>query len=176
MYNDFELINEQKMLELKSAYEIKLSKVKMFNFENIDFSQTFKILIKELTNSKHYISNLIKSSKNIENLNLLKKIKEEINTYIENLNNLYEISNVYDDLNDVKDNLNYNENIKRIIESLLTFLEELFKLINFESNIKIKNAICNIFNNSLQNIKQINSLTQNVNNLKIFSLFKNKYN
>lgn len=174
MYKDYELISEDKMLELKKAYDLKLFSVKTFSSENANFIELFNESINLLNITIHYITNLINLSKNLENLKILKEINLSLETSKENLLNLYEISEIYEKPNENK-NLNYVNNLKNVIENIIAFVENLITINNIETNIKIKSILNNIIFQNLNNLKNLNALYLNTNNYKIFSLFKNKY-
>lgn len=172
MYNDFPIISETDFLKIKNAYNEKLNKIKSLNIEE-NFSEKFNKIKENLLFSLHYIENLIKFCKNIEDKNLLQEIQGEINNILENLKNLYEVGEIEENNNlNIKTETNVTNNLKNASFYLLCFLEELFVLIEYEHNIKIKLALNSNFLSAIEQLKKINSLIKSTNTLKVFSLFK----
>lgn len=173
MYKDYELISEQKMIELKKAYENKFSEIKILSSDNTNFTKIFNECLNMLNLSKHYILNLINYSKNLENLNILKQVNSNIENSLENLTNVYEVNKLNDEL-DNNENLNYINNLKKSVDCIILFLENIFILSNIETNIKIKSVLNNIISLNFNNLKNLNNLYLNINNYKVLSIFKNK--
>lgn len=169
VYNDYKLISENKIYELNKAYKERLNKTQVLNFDE-DFINKFNKLIECLEYALHYIKNLTNLSNKKENLQLLKEIENNVLNKIEDLKNLYEISDIQNKAASVKDT-NYYSNLKNAVFHLLSFLEQLFEIISYENNNKIKTALENIFLDILKDLKNLNSLSF-ANTLKIFSIFK----
>ena len=167
MYNDFRLIDEEKINSLLTEYN---SKIKV-NINNIDgeFLGNLEHLLQTLTNSKHNIDNLIALSKNSSFLEKLNNFKAKITEIYEKLVNLYDVLEVESENGDKVDK-NFEENYKNIINNLLSVLKKVFEFISFESNIKIKNSLNIIFYEVLEMLEDLNNLS--FNKPKIFSLFK----
>lgn len=172
MYNDFPLISESEILKLSKAYNERLNIAKSLNVED-NFLERFNRIEIYLKNALHYIDNLINWSKNLEDKNLLKDIRVTISNSLENLKTLYEINETERiNENEIKNESNYYSNLKNIIFYLLNFLEEMFYLIQYENNNKIKVALNKVFLESIEQIKKVNSLLKTINTFKVFSLFK----
>lgn len=172
MYNDFSLISETEMLKLKNAYNEKLSKVNSLSLEN-GFLDKLENICKNFKGCFHYLSNLKNSSKNLEDKNLYKKVEEELSSIFENLKNLYEVNEENLNLNiDFINENNFTNNFKGLFFHLLNILEDLFVVIIYENNVKIKLPLNSNYLSLLEQFKNINSSLCAVNKVKIFSLFK----
>ena len=172
MYNDFPIISENEMLKLKNAYNERFNRTKSLNLEE-NFIERFNKVILFLQNSLHYIENLLNLSKNLDNKNTLKGIQRIFLENIENLKILFEINEI-ENINDIENinNNNINSNIQKANFYLYSFLEELFYLVSYENNIKIKSALSNVYLSTLEQIKKLNNLIVITKNFKIVSLFK----
>lgn len=167
MYNDYKLIDDSNVDDLLVEYNKEI-KVKTYNL-NEEFLTKFNELIKILTLSKHNVINIVNLSKNSNDLETLKQIITNLDEIMSKLYNLYDISVVENDV-DYNQSNNINLNIKQVVNTLLTFLEEFYNFILVEDNIKIKNSLNNMFFDIIKIIKQLNNLL--IVKPKIFSLFK----
>ena len=167
-YNDFRLIDEDKLNKLACEYNNKLNEVKIYNFEE-NFEEKFKNLQNCLSGCLHYVNNMILSSKNKEILNELSLIKDNLLRFEENLNVLYEKDGSKDEDNFDK---SFSNNKQGFFDCLFGFLENLFDFENFEVNGKIKASLNSMIKEVIEILKKINNLDVNV--LKIFSLFFRK--
>lgn len=164
-YDDFRLIDEDKLNKLVCEYNNKLNEVKIYNFEE-NFEEKFESLQNCLSGCLHYINNMILSSKNKEILNELSLAKENLLRFEENLNVLYEKDGVKD-----VDNFNksFSNNKQGFFDCLFDFLENLFDFENFEVNGKIKASLNSMIKEVIEILKKINNL--DIDSLKILSLF-----
>ncbi len=168
-YDDFKLIDEQKMNELACEYNKKLNSVKINQVDN-EFREKFDNLMNNLLLSLHYVRNLIMQSKNNENFSKLKQIEAKLLNFEESLKILYEIDKSQ---NNEEIEQTYSNNKQGLIESLLQLLRSLIDFENFEYNAKIKTSLQVFINDVIQILKDINFL--NLETKKIFSLFFNRF-
>jgi len=167
-YNDFKLLSDEKLNELVVAYHNKLGQITTSSIED-DFTHKFSKLIDYINLSLHYLNNLVVSSKNKEIFDELIVVKDKLLGFKDNLKLLYEIE-IEPKKEEIEQNFSNNES--GFIDGLICFLQILFDFINFESNVKIKISLSNIFTECLEIIKLLNGLY--VSNYKVFSLFKKR--
>jgi len=177
VYNDFPIINERELLNLKNAYNERLNKIKSLSLTE-GFLERFNKIQTCLKNAIHYLENLINLSKNVLDKNTFKEIRSNIQHNLDNLTNLYEINEIENENKElnIKNDNNINSNLKNANFSLLCFLEEMFNLIEYENNIKIKLALNTIFLSVIEELKKMNSLIKTSSVYKVFSLFNRNFN
>ena len=166
IFNDFQFISEEKILELSKAYENCLNKVKIKCYSD-EFKQKIQELDDLLNTSLHVLNNLINNSSNGEMLRVLQEYQKLLKEKKENIQQIYNFEFV---LNLNNDNNLYDKNIYNLIDNLLKFLEKLFDLIRIEDNAKIKNTLSAMFFEIIDIIKKLN--LYKTNTLKVFSIFK----
>lgn len=176
MYNDFPIINERELLNLKNAYNERLNKIKSLSLTE-GFLERFNKIHTCLKNAIHYLENLINLSKNVLDKNTFKEIRSNIQHNLDNLTNLYEINEIENENKElnIKNDNNINSNLKNANFSLLCFLEEMFNLIEYENNIKIKLALHTVFLSVIEELKKMNSLIKTNFVYKVFSLFNRNF-
>lgn len=169
MYNDNQIIDENNLIKLKREYEDSLFATKTLSNEDKSL-EDFNKLKFSLLDAKHYISNLVKLSKNKDNLQLLQSNLEKIDNIINDLHTLYDISETVSEEQNAG-NFNYYINLSSAIDSLLNFVSGFFVFLKNESNTKVKACLENIMNIVLEVLKDLNALCLKVSNVKVFSLF-----
>lgn len=165
MYDDFKLIDEEKLLQLAKDYN---NNVKVNVNEYANFEEKYNLFIKYLTWAKHYINNLMNISVNLGCYEILKKINEDLKTIIDKVNNIYEITEIKEFDNNFNDN--FDANFKKININLISALRIIFDLIEVEDNIKITNSLKIIFNEIVDILQILNEIE--IIKPKIISLFK----
>lgn len=167
-YDDFKLIDENKLSDISKAYADKLEKVKIFSsFEN--FEEKLSKMFDNLKICGHLINNLLLEAKNKENLQIFLEIKNNIEEFEKKLNILYEKENCDNKL-EISNEFSSNE--KAFVDEFISFLQNLFVFLGFETNIKVKTSLENMFVEGLNLLKKLNNIK--VSKLKIFSLFKKR--
>lgn len=165
MYDDFKLIDEEKLIKLMNDYN-KQIKVKANSFKSNE--EKILLLVDFLNKSNHNIDNLINESKNIKNLDLFKDAYKIIKEIVEKISNLYDLTFTNNLENETDEN--FANNLKSATLNLVSALENLFDIINIEENVKIKNSLIIIFTEIINLLKEINSI--DIIKPKIISLFK----
>ena len=164
MYNDYKLIDEEKLFEMQRAYSDKL-RYKVLLMENS--KNCYENLHNILLTSKQILISQINNSKNLEIQTAFKEVLQNIDKNIERIDGILEIS-TYEE----NKGYDYEYNLHSLIDVLIGFLQELFELIVIESSMKMLAVLREIFRDILEDIKMLNKL--NINNLRIFSLFRKK--
>ena len=161
MYNDYRLIDEDKLFAMQKEYSKKLQ-VRVENFENAEKSHN--LLYNLLLTSKQILESLINNSKSFETKTQIKQILENINKNIERFEGLFEI------VEKEEKTFNFEFNLKSLVSTLLNFLSELFELISLENNMKMLVVFREIFKEILEDVKILNNISLSP---KILTLFKN---
>lgn len=161
MYNDYRLIEEDKLFAMQKEYSKKLQ-VRVENFENAEKSHN--LLYNLLLTSRQILESLINNSKSFESKTQTKQILENINKNIERFEGLFEI------VEKEEKAFNFEFNLKSLVSTLLNFLGELFELISLENNMKMLVVFREIFKEILEDIKILNNISLSP---KILTLFKN---
>ena len=164
-YNDFKLIEEEKILSVFNEYNKKLDIVKISNVSE-EHQQKLTELFYNLKKSQLFLDGLIRKSQNKQVLTILQEIKDEIVKINSELFALFELDNEYFD-----EKFNVNSfNKKELSNCLLDFLQTLFYFLENERNIKMQSVLKNIFKKLIEILKEINGVE--VEKMKIFTLFK----
>ena len=151
IYDDYQILSQEKCIELKNAYDLKLNSVKGLNSDN-SYLHLAHICVDSLQEAKHFVENMKNNSKNRDMHEKLDLVIDKIAEIISKITHLYIITENEGE----KTNYNNNLNLVTAIDKLLNSMQTMLQLIEIETNKKVVDSLITLAFQTIELIRKLN--------------------